>query len=710
MCLYTIFNTISSNELHICVCPSVCSLCKRCDNIPDKYGEKITLQQHKLTVHYFCLLMSSGICQRGEEDEDVHGFLVDDIKKEIRRSSRLRCMYCKKIGASVGCSIKRCRQMVHMPCGLEQEFIFQFTDLFPSFCKKHAPSQSWVSSPSLPLSCSVCLEPIEPVLSYNVLKCPVCHGSWFHRNCVQRYAHSAAMFFFKCTLCNNKDQFQQEMLRMGIYIPERDAAWELEENAFGDLLQVYQHCDAVKCQSHRGRKYSSQSGYFEIVRCKLCGSRGTHRKCSNLKLYESDWICADCKAAVEGKSELSELLFQICLCRIIPKLHAWIVFLPQSQSLWLYSRQCVPATSPEVLMDLACQISQQQSTEVLVEDDEGVLEAALQALRQSDFNPFCTLSVKFSKDKLNNNIRNQRRFLRRLVSKLLMSEIFEGPDGTKNLALNSKALRDDLYFEVGSLLALSLVHGGPPLGFFSPALYRSLFNYPTNYRPTLQDLGDTAFAHKIRQVKANSMKELRCAMQSASQYLEAAGCWRKISKLSEKDVLVEDVLNFYLIIRLQLPLQRFREGLRTLGLFEQVQMCTEAFHSVFCGPVERLTAESVMELFTVQFSEEKEQQEKESTTLNFWKKYLHECDEGRCAASFEDLLTFATATDLVPSIGFHPTPSISFFSSSDPSCAFPQSHCDANHLILPILPSYELFKKHLDYTLLFFNLTHVNII
>ncbi len=62
------------------------------------------------------------------------------------------------------------------------------------------------------------------------------------------------------------------------------------------------------------------------------------------------------------------------------------------------------------------------------------------------------------------------------------------------------ALRDDLYFEVGSLLALSLVHGGPPVGFFSPALYHSLFNYPTNYRPTLQDLGDTAFAHKIRQV------------------------------------------------------------------------------------------------------------------------------------------------------------------------------------------------------------------
>lgn len=34
-------------------------------------------------------LMSSGIFQRGEEHEGIHGFLVDDIKKEARRSARL---------------------------------------------------------------------------------------------------------------------------------------------------------------------------------------------------------------------------------------------------------------------------------------------------------------------------------------------------------------------------------------------------------------------------------------------------------------------------------------------------------------------------------------------------------------------------------------------------------------------------------------------
>lgn len=72
--------------------------------------------------------------------------------------------------------------------------------------------------------------------------------------------------------------------------------------------------------------------------------------------------------------------------------------------------------------------------------------------------------------------------------------------------------------------------------------------------------------------------------------------------------------------------ERFREGLRTLGMFEQVQMCSETFYSVFCGPVERLTAESVMELFTTRLSEEKEKQAKENATINFWKQYLHECE------------------------------------------------------------------------------------
>ncbi|XP_026856170.2 G2/M phase-specific E3 ubiquitin-protein ligase [Electrophorus electricus] len=675
----------------------MCELCKRRDNCPDKYGEKITLQEHKITVHYFCLLMSSGIFQRGEDHEGIHGFLVDDIRKEVRRSARLRCMSCKKTGASVGCSIKSCRQMVHLPCGIEQEFIFQFTDLFPSFCKKHCPTQTCSSSPSLPLSCSICLETLEPVLSYSVLKCPACLGSWFHRDCIQHQAHSAAMFFFKCTLCNNKDQFQQEMLRMGIHIPERDASWELEENAYGELLHVYQHCDAVNCSCLKGRSYSAQSGIFEIVRCKFCGSSGTHRKCSSLKLYESNWSCVDCKAAIEGtvstlpnhvKSPLAERQEKKRLIkRCLSNLHSSLIS----------KRRHVDASPPEILMGLAAQLLAQQTTAVLVKDGEAV-EAALWALRQSDFNPCRALSVSFSRDKQSHTVVSQRRFLRLLLNNIQSLSIFVGPDGAKNLALNSQALRDDLYFEMGSLLALSLVHGGPPPVFFSSALYHSLFHYPADYKFTAADLGDDTLTHRVKMIEeSSSLLELKKAMWSASEFLQAAGCWREVNKLSDKHLLLEDILNFYLIIRMQLPLQRFREGLRTLGVFEQVQACAEGFYQVFCGPVETMTAESIFSLFTPWFSEEEEQKAKEDMTLGFWKQYLHECEGGRCAASLEDILVFATAADVVPAIGFSPPPSLSFLNPLDPSCAFPQSQPEANHLILPVLSSYELFKKHLEY-------------
>lgn len=60
------------------------------------------------------------------------------------------------------------------------------------------------------------------------------------------------------------------------------------------------------------------------------------------------------------------------------------------------------------------------------------------------------------------------------------------------------ALRDDLYFDVGCLLALSMVHGGPPVGFFSPALYQCLFNYPPNQPFSVTHM--TPDTHLTRQV------------------------------------------------------------------------------------------------------------------------------------------------------------------------------------------------------------------
>lgn len=63
------------------------------------------------------------------------------------------------------------------------------------------------------------------------------------------------------------------------------------------------------------------------------------------------------------------------------------------------------------------------------------------------------------------------------------------------------ALHEDLYFDVGCLLALALVHGGPPLGFFSPALYQCLFNYPANQPLSVSHMTPgTHFTHQVDKV------------------------------------------------------------------------------------------------------------------------------------------------------------------------------------------------------------------
>ncbi|KPP80079.1 G2/M phase-specific E3 ubiquitin-protein ligase-like, partial [Scleropages formosus] len=498
-------------------------------------------------------LMSSGVYQRGDEDEGIYGFLVEDIKREIRRSSRLVILQ---------------RTLSH-------------SNKFSTILSQHSAVMFYL---------------------------------------LGHQAYSAALFFFRCTICNNKDKFQQEMLRMGIHIPERDASWELEENAYGELLQVYQRCDALKCISHKGRKYSTQEG-------------------SSLQRN----------------------------------------------------------TPGEILHTLASQISKHQFMSVVVRKD-GVFKAALELLRQADFDPHHSLKVTFPDDEEQTNDMNNgnlQRFLRLLIQDLQNSVLFEGPENKKNLALNSQAVQEDFYFDAGCIIALSLIHGGPPLGFFSEALYKCLFNFPRDSHLTVEDMGESLCAAKIRD--AQSVKDLKKAVSSASDYLEVAGCLRQINSLSDKQPLVKDIVNFHLVTRMQLPLKRFRDGLNTLGLFEHIQMFPEIFSDLFCYPPAKISAHTMANLFFVQFSDNEEKKKKEIITEGFWRQYLHDCEEGRCATSLEDILIFATSKDIVPAMGFNPNPSVSFVHSLSSVGTVPERQPCYNKIVLPVATTYEIFKKHLEY-------------
>lgn len=53
------------------------------------------------------------------------------------------------------------------------------------------------------------------------------------------------------------------------------------------------------------------------------------------------------------------------------------------------------------------------------------------------------------------------------------------------------------------------------------------------------------------------MEELKETLAESQEYLELAGCNRPINSLQDRDALVEDLVCYTMITRMQLPLQRY---------------------------------------------------------------------------------------------------------------------------------------------------------
>ncbi|XP_052046044.1 PHD finger protein 7 isoform X3 [Apodemus sylvaticus] len=235
----------------------VCLLCLQEPGDPEKLGE--FLQKDNLCVHYFCLI----------------------------------CFVCKKKGAAIRCQNDQCVQNFHLPCGQERGCLSQFFGEYKSYCGKHRPTQNIHQGSLGEESCVLCCEDLSRTSVENI-RSPCCSQAIYHRKCIQKYAHTSAKHFFKCPQCNNRDEFPQEMLRMGIHIPDRDAAWELEPGAFSELYQRYQHCDAPICLYEQGRDSFEDEGRWRFILCATCGSHGTHRDCSSLRPNSKKWECNEC--------------------------------------------------------------------------------------------------------------------------------------------------------------------------------------------------------------------------------------------------------------------------------------------------------------------------------------------------------------------------------------------------------------------------------
>ncbi|XP_031817309.1 histone-lysine N-methyltransferase SETDB2 [Sarcophilus harrisii] len=122
-----------------------------CDLCPqdDERGIIYVSQDLELVAHQNCLLYSSGLVESESDypylsDEDRH-FNVELVKEEIIRGKKLKCSFCHKKGATVGCDIKKCSKNYHFFCATKDQATMQLDEdggTYRVFCSKHALRKS----------------------------------------------------------------------------------------------------------------------------------------------------------------------------------------------------------------------------------------------------------------------------------------------------------------------------------------------------------------------------------------------------------------------------------------------------------------------------------------------------------------------------------------------------------------------------------------
>ncbi|XP_023406995.2 PHD finger protein 11 isoform X4 [Loxodonta africana] len=119
---------------------------KTCALCPEglDYSVLYFAQAENVAAHENCLLYSSALveCDDHEPFNLDRNFDVESVKKEIHRGKKLKCTFCGKRGATVGCDKKKCTKNYHFFCAKSDHAFLHIDEargIYKVFCQQHAP-------------------------------------------------------------------------------------------------------------------------------------------------------------------------------------------------------------------------------------------------------------------------------------------------------------------------------------------------------------------------------------------------------------------------------------------------------------------------------------------------------------------------------------------------------------------------------------------
>ncbi|XP_033990023.1 G2/M phase-specific E3 ubiquitin-protein ligase-like [Trematomus bernacchii] len=202
--------------------------------------------------------------------------------------------------------------------------------------------------------------------------------------------------------------------------------------------------------------------------------------------------------------------------------------------------------------------------------------------------------------------------------------------------------------------------------------------------------------------ECSSLNDLLHTTEPLQDFLANAGCLRPLKSIEDRDLLVQDITMFQVVHRVAGAFERFKEGLKVLGILDAIKMHPESFRPLMCHEPSALTADVMDHLFHILLSEVGSNKIRtEEVVVPFWRDYLQDVEDQEGPPKLGKILAFATSASVIPPVGFSPQPSIDFLHGhpSSPKQRLPMANTCINCLKLPLLETYDDFKECMDFAL-----------
>lgn len=188
-----------------------------------------------------------------------------------------------------------------------------------------------------------------------------------------------------------------------------------------------------------------------------------------------------------------------------------------------------------------------------------------------------------------------------------------------------------------------------------------------------------------------------------STLFELSGSLRLVRSLTDRDKVIKQTTNWCLFGKTRPAIEATKEGLKTLGVLDQIVTHPLIFEPLFTHRAEKLTADKLNNLFEIVRSPPGgNKYQSEDLLLSFWNDLLLDIEESESELTLETVLSFATGCTQVPPLGFAPfVPSIAFLhdpESDGVKSKFPKANTCALKLYLPVEhDKYVDFKQAVEF-------------